>query len=243
MVAVGVNPHTQQRALRGQRASPARTRMVWALTVSAAVHLSVVDSLPTGAPRTRARVQALAPVLEAQLVAAGARPAVLEQPRIEAVSDSMESLPVTGAPRTHPGRETLPGHVPSSARAKPVINGPPASDPPRSVPGLVDPVYYSARELDDYPAPAHPLRFGYPAHMTNAGVAGKVVLDVKLDETGVVDQVAVVAAEPPGHFEEHARATLASARFTPGRRDGRAVRSRVTVRVNYDPAVGEGVLR
>jgi protein TonB len=87
------------------------------------------------------------------------------------------------------------------------------------------------------------LRFSYPEHMMSAGVAGNVMLDIKLDVTGAVDQVAVVAAEPPGHFEEHARATLASARFIPGRREGRAVRSRVTVQVSYDPAVRQGVVQ
>jgi outer membrane biosynthesis protein TonB len=55
-------------------------------------------------------------------------------------------------------------------------------------------------------------------------------------ESGAVDRVAVVAAEPAGHFEEHTRAALTSARFHPGRRAGRVVRSQITVSVEYDPA-------
>jgi len=214
--------------------------MAWALAASAAIHFSAVDDWSPGMPR--ARVEAPAPALEARL-AVGLQPEAWEEPHGEAVGHGSAAWPVVPAPHKQAGHETAARDAPVGAEAQPAINPAPASDAHRSFPAPVDTVYFSVRELDDYPAPAHPLRFGYPPHLINAGVAGNVVLDVRLDETGSVDQVAVVAAEPPGHFDEHARASLASARFTPGRREGRAVRSRVTVRVKYDPAAREGVLR
>jgi protein TonB len=112
-----------------------------------------------------------------------------------------------------------------------------------SGPAPVDPVYYSARELDVYPLPLAPLTAAYPSHLLNAQVAGNVLVSVLVNEAGTVDRVTVVAGEPPGYFEEHAHATLASARFIPGRRDGKAVRSRVTVRVDFNPAAPASAIR
>jgi protein TonB len=114
---------------------------------------------------------------------------------------------------------------------------------PRPAVSPVDPVYYSARELDVYPTPLTPLRFEYPVHLAGAATRGEVLVKLMLDEAGIVDQAAVIAAEPPGHFDEQARATLAAARFSPGRREGRAVKSQVTVRVTFDPGVLAGALR
>jgi protein TonB len=106
-----------------------------------------------------------------------------------------------------------------------------------------DPVYYGARDLDVLPMPMMPLRFGSPEQGANAPIAGRVLLSVKIDAAGTVDQVAVLAAEPPGQFEAHALKTLAGARFSPGRRAGEAVKSQVTVGVEYDPGTGAGGAR
>ena len=104
-------------------------------------------------------------------------------------------------------------------------------------------IYYPARELDVYPAPVAPLRFEYPPQLAHAPIAGNVLVTLMVGESGDVDRVAVVAGEPAGHFEEHTRAAFTSARFHPGRRAGRAVRSQITVRVEYDPATGAAVSR
>jgi protein TonB len=103
-------------------------------------------------------------------------------------------------------------------------------------PAPLDPVYYPARELDVYPTPLEPLRFEYPAYLARTPIAGNVLVKVMVGESGTVDSVAVVAAEPAGVFEEHTRAALTSARFYPGQRAGRTVRSQITVSVEYDPA-------
>jgi TonB family protein len=106
-----------------------------------------------------------------------------------------------------------------------------------------DPVYYGTRDLDVYPTPLAPLRLDYPKHLEHTPVAGRVRATLLVSESGAVDHVAVLSAEPAGHFEEHARAALASTGFHPGRKGGRAVRSRLTVSVEYDPAARAGVSR
>ena len=112
-----------------------------------------------------------------------------------------------------------------------------------ALPPAADLTYHPARDLDVYPAPLAPLRFEYPERAARERVGGSVRLMLLLDEAGAVDSVSVVAAEPPGYFEDAARAVLATARFFPARKDARAVRSRVLIGVNYDPAAAAGALR
>ena len=126
---------------------------------------------------------------------------------------------------------------------QPSIDAVPAQEQPQLAPAPFDSVYYAARELDVYPTPLAPLRFEYPAHLVHAPVAGNVLVTLMVGESGTVDRVAVLAAEPKGYFEEHTRAALASARFHPGRKAGRAVRSQVTVSVEYDPVARAAVSR
>ena len=110
-------------------------------------------------------------------------------------------------------------------------------------PATAELTYYPARELDVYPAPRTPLRFEYPERAAREQVGGSVRIMLLLDEAGAVDGVSVVAAEPPGYFEDRVRAAFAAARFFPARKDGRAVKSRLLINVSYDPAAAEGALR
>jgi protein TonB len=106
----------------------------------------------------------------------------------------------------------------------------PASTGPAEIP---NPSYYAARELDVYPALLTALDLHYRDSAWAADVKGRVLLLVRIDANGIVEDVSVVEAEPAGYFEEQARRALASARFRPALKDGRAVKSRVEVEVNY----------
>ncbi len=64
---------------------------------------------------------------------------------------------------------------------------------------------------------------------------GTVTLLAMVDEYGKVTETAVVDAAPEGLFDESAQRALSRAAFSPAQRDGRNVRSRILVRVNYDP--------
>lgn len=219
--------------LRG-RLPPTRSRMLWALAASALLHAWVAEHIPAGAPRARSLV--LLPTLQARL----------------AESDD-PSDPLTGRPREITESATEPtvsfsavershSHDRRPARPSPHLSPPLLTDAATAqeqgslAPAPLDPVYYSARELDVYPTPLEPLRFEYPAQLARTPIAGNVLVKVMVGESGAVDGVAVVAAEPAGVFEEHTRAALTSARFYPGRRAGRTVRSQITLSVEYDPA-------
>jgi TonB family protein len=63
-----------------------------------------------------------------------------------------------------------------------------------------------------------------------------VVLRLLINEAGAVDEAVAVQSDPPGVFDEAAVDAFASARFTPGRKDGNAVRSALRIELQF----GEG---
>ena len=96
------------------------------------------------------------------------------------------------------------------------------------LPHAPDPIYYPARDLDDYPRPLAPLRIGRPARAS----AGEVRLELLIDEYGVVRDVVLAGPAQPGGAEVELRATLAATPFMPARKDGRPVRSRILLSLN-----------
>ena len=215
--------------------------MLWALSASALVHLWMVGGIAPVA--TRIAVPSPAQMLEARIERVGA-PGEPPEPAHEVVRpERPELFPATTRARGGTARESSPAAPRTGAPSGASDNEAMVSDTERPAPAPVDPVYYSERELDVYPAPLAPLQFEYPAHLAGARIGGDVLARLMVDEAGTVHRVAVIAAEPLGYFEEHARAKLASVRFSPGRRQGRAVKSQVTVRISFDPAARAGALR
>jgi TonB family protein len=235
--------HRREYRLRlRRRMGPARLRMLWAVAASAMIHVWVVENMPPGT--TRVRPPVLPPPLQARLMDGGGDrsvPITALQREIEEASAGPVIASAIGARR--PGNDQPPAREPSPAPPQPLSDAAPGQEQPHLTPAPLDPVYYSARELDVYPTPLAPLRFEYPAHLAHAPIAGNVLVTVMVGESGAVDGVALVTAEPAGYFEEHTRAALTSARFHPGRKAGRVVRSRITVSVEYDPAARAAAAR
>ena len=104
-----------------------------------------------------------------------------------------------------------------------------------SAPGIVAPPrYLPADELDERPLIRTPV---HPEFPPDAKVAsGRVVLELLINEAGAVDKAVAVRAEPSGVFDAAAVDAFAAARFTPGRKDGRAVKSALKIELQF----GEG---
>jgi protein TonB len=116
---------------------------------------------------------------------------------------------------------------------------PAAYTPPPSaaVPFVRDTTWYPARQLDVFPRALATPRPVYPAE---AGAAeGEVTLLVMVDDVGGVHEVSVVEATPPGVFDRAAMQAFETLRFEPAMKDGRAVRSRILVRVSFGAAPQE----
>jgi periplasmic protein TonB len=131
------------------------------------------------------------------------------------------------AVRPHRRESVAPSEPRKAAHAeKSIAAGAATTDAP-------DFTYYAARQLDVYPALSSALDLRYTANASATGIVGRALVLLLIDDAGFVDNVAVVEAEPAGSFEEELRRTFSSVRFTPALKDGRAVRSRVLVHVNY----------
>jgi len=104
---------------------------------------------------------------------------------------------------------------------------------------IPDPVHYPAKDLDIYPQALKPITPAYPQAARDAQVAGFVTLQVSIDEAGRVEGTSVMDAVPGGVFDEVAQQALANAAFYPAQKDGRTVRSRILIKVEFDPAAAD----
>lgn len=99
---------------------------------------------------------------------------------------------------------------------------------------MEDPEYYPARLLDVLPAPLDEISEEYPESLASRDLSGVVTLLLLIDELGVVVDISVVSAEPPGYFEETAIERFRNVLFRPAQRNGRAVKSRLVVEVTFE---------
>jgi TonB family protein len=137
--------------------------------------------------------------------------------RLTRSDDALESSPGTSAARP----TSVP--APHSRGAAAAPSG-----------GVVAPSYLPAEELDERPLVRTAV---HPAFPPEAGVAsGRVVLRLLINEAGAVDRLFVLRADPAGVFEAAAMEAFAKAKFTPGRKDGSAVKSALTVELRFGEA-------
>jgi len=95
------------------------------------------------------------------------------------------------------------------------------------------PDYLLAKLLTVGPRPLEDIEPKYPDAADLR--TGTVVLRLLIGDTGHVDDVAVVRANPPGLFDASAMDAFAKARFSPGLVGGVAVKSQMTVEVEFVP--------
>ena len=101
-------------------------------------------------------------------------------------------------------------------------------------PGIPVPRYYATPELDGKPAPTAQIWPEYPESAARRHLTGAVTVRLFIDEQGSVESVEALEAQPPGHFEQSVIRAFQGARFTPGIRAGKAVKSQIVLRVTFD---------
>ena len=101
-----------------------------------------------------------------------------------------------------------------------------------ALPQAADPSYYTARDLDRYPAPLVPFRINRAA----GDGLGEVRLEILIDEHGIVRDITLEGSAAPGGMHEALRAALAATLFVPATKDGRTVKSRVVLSVSFASA-------
>ena len=200
-----------------------RERFVLACIASLGIHLWLAHELPAGGGPRDAGVSPL----EVRLVGAQS-----EAP----ATDSSANVVLPGDRASDPKTSGA-----GIAKRQDRVHASPRERDPRSHRfdgGLAsDPTYYSIDELDVYPSLLAPLSLHDAASGRGAGRTGRVRATLLIDAAGRVNEVTIMASEPPDDFDEEARTALQRAVFSAARRNGLPVASRVTISVEFGTAV------
>ena len=120
------------------------------------------------------------------------------------------------------------------AATTPVLKSPKAGSEPGAArqPGQAEePRYWRASELDAKPFPLTPIEPAAPAGA--AAKAGRVLARVLINESGRADAVRVELAEPQVVFDEAVKTAFGAARYRPGIKGGRSVKSQMLVEITF----------
>lgn len=206
-------------------------RLTVALVLSAILHGALLVALSGRAAHPRSA----SGVLHARLIddaPSGAVPTPLPLPP----NESSESKVTRSPPRALPQRKTVtraPGREPGAPEARNARAA--ALAVPR------DPTWYSARELDELPRPLRPIRPQMRGR-SEVGAQGRVVLRLAIDESGTVTDASIVNADAQADLASWALAAGREARFRPGTKGGRIVKSRVLLELTFGPRSDRGAL-
>ena len=227
---------------------PARLRRPLAAAwISLGLHaalLALVQVAPPSSPGSGDQV------IEARLVPAHAAPVAAEAPTPTggvatpaaapadkpqlAPSMAAEAVPVAAPLSTAPPAPVEPPVAAAARPAELASATQPASALPMAITSAVDLTYYSVRDLDVQPRALREIVPEYPYDADRQHLSGQVRVQLKLEADGRVSDLEVVSASPPGVFESSTLKALRTARFAPARKDGRPVRARMVITVEYD---------
>ena len=101
-----------------------------------------------------------------------------------------------------------------------------------------DPRYLGAGELDHAPYPLRRIDLDPPQAAGGVEYYGKLVFDLYIGRSGRVDRVEMREATLPSEIGERFVAAFREARWQPGRKAGREVRSVKRVEVVLEPPPG-----
>lgn len=204
-------------------------RLAFALVVALDVHLLIIFLVPISQP-ARNRGQPL--VLEARILPQKKTPLANLKPVLaKPIKPKLQVAPKTASPTVKEAKHVEPESIPPTSAAIPPTSA--AWLPSLDIPLISDPTYYPAGQVDVRPEALGEIKPVYPEAAQNIG--GVVILLLLIDETGAVKEVTVEEADPPGIFEESAINAFKNARFSPAFKNSEWVRSRVLIRVRYEP--------
>lgn len=146
----------------------------------------------------------------------------------------VQARPARSAENERPRLQVLlQPQAPVLAEAKPQVRPAPGA---HSGKPAITKHYYRTSELDVKPGIMVHVEPRYPVLAAQGAVEGRVVAQLFLREDGTVEQVSILRAEPPGYFEYSVEQAFSAARFTPGMKDGQAVKVQMALEVSF----GEG---
>lgn len=188
--------------------------------------------------RSVVRLQPLAEAAPADRAPApdGSTTAAAQRAAAPGASEPARALPDTSA-TSGPGGPDVAIEAAVDARADAAVD--PATEAPRSLPGGVDEEYLPRSALSLAPEALDEVLLAYPPEAPPGRYRG--VLTLFIDAEGRVRRVRSEPAAGAGDsealppiFEDAARQAFLAARFRPGERDGRPVKSRIRIAVEFE---------
>jgi protein TonB len=135
-------------------------------------------------------------------------------------------------PKTAPPPQTQAG---AHTAPPPLAQPQPSNIPHLDLPQLADTTYYEALALDVQPQVVSPIVLTDPEAESPDPHVGHVRLQLRLEADGRVSEAKVLESKLPRAYEVLALEVFGDAKFTPGRKDGRAVRARIVIEVDFKP--------
>ena len=96
-------------------------------------------------------------------------------------------------------------------------------------------IYYTNNEVDVRAEPLEEVNLVYPVIAYQQRLHGSVTLNIFINERGDIDKVVVMESKPPGVFDEAALQAVSELKFSPASKDGKSVKNRKTIAINFDP--------
>ena len=90
---------------------------------------------------------------------------------------------------------------------------------------IAAPSSFGMDEVDQVPVPLSQLKPVYPQRAKRMRLNGKVDVRFLVSEGGTVSNIEILGATPEGVFDDSVRKALAAWKFTPGKKNGAAVRT------------------
>jgi protein TonB len=219
--------------------SPAARRVLAALLFSLGVHGAIIGLVQI-APASKVSVQKQQ-VMQVQLSpAVTSSPAqtvdaqAIVVPIMHALAQSATSVPLVDTPAPASTLSVTPPAITAATVTTSAVNPTPISVsklPQLDLPLSVDSTYYTAKEVDVHPRALNVIQPVYPEAAASNNQQGWVILRIKLDEMGRVENVKVADAHPAGVFDESALTAFKQGQFAPAQKSGRAVKSLVEIKV------------
>ena len=92
---------------------------------------------------------------------------------------------------------------------------------------------FDLKDLDERPRPVVQTKPQYPLDLRQAGINGEVVVQFLVDSKGSVRNVKVMRSTNPG-FDESVLRAVRTWRFEPGKKNGKAVTTRVQIPIPFN---------
>lgn len=174
-------------------------------------------------------------LLSAMLHALGAmlvqpRPLQIEAPRVN--SQLTVLMPASARGRTESAPVPTP---PESSELSDSRSAPIPVEVPKSITQAIDPLrFYPGSELDLRAEPVSEIEVYFPKLPPGSPAAAKVVLELRIDEAGLVVDAKVIEATHPGLFDAHAIDSFRKVNFLPAKLNGVPVKSVKRIEVGFE---------